>query len=110
VKRFRTLWSTSVAAILVAGGLTFATATPAQAATQLGGVSVQGACNVQYPGTSAVVVANNVFGWRCRTYWSGGPVDYSNINLSQQCRAQYGNGAYASYLDYNNAYSWRCYR
>lgn len=101
--------SSAIATATVAAGLTLGVTTQAHAA-ELGGVSVQGACNNQYPGTTAVVVANNVYGWRCRTYWSGGQVDYSGIDLSRQCRAQYGSGASANYLNYNDPYSWRCYR
>jgi hypothetical protein len=79
-------------------------------AVELGGVSIQGACNAQFPGTTADVVQNNVYGWRCKTYWSGGPVYYSGIDLSRQCRAQYGSSASANYTNYNDPYSWRCYR
>ena len=87
----------------------FGMVSPAQAATNLGGLSVQAACSNQWPGTNAVLVANNVYGWKCRTYWSGGPVNY-NVDLNRECRRAYGSGAYASYLDYNNPYSWRCWR
>lgn len=95
---------------IAAAAVTVGVASSASAATRLGGVSVQQACNAQYPGTTAVVVANNVYGWRCKTYWSGGPVYYTGIDLSRQCRAQYGSRAYANYTNYNNPYSWGCYR
>lgn len=99
-----------MALCITAASLVLGVAAPAHATTELGSVSVQQACNVQFPGTTAVVVENNVYGWRCRIYWSGGPVYYSGIDLSRQCRAQYGSSAYARYLDVNNPYSWRCYR
>lgn len=108
--RIRNRIATGLASLIIGAGLTLIPSAPAHATTTLGGVSVQGACDVQFPGTTAVVYIYNVSGWRCKTYWSGGPVYFSGIDLSRQCRAQYGAGAYAGYLDYNNPYSWRCYR
>jgi hypothetical protein len=35
--------------------------------TPAGPLDVQGYCNAKYPGSKAVVVENNTFGWRCRT-------------------------------------------
>jgi hypothetical protein len=86
-----------------------AVSTPAQAATRLGGVSVAGACFNQWPGSEVALTSNNVFGWKCRFWGSQGPL-YFGINLTQQCGVQYGGGAYAAYSNYNNPYSWSCYR
>jgi len=87
-----------------------AVAAPAQAATDLGGVSVWSGCNAQWPGSETALIANNVYGWKCRFWSTLGPV-YFDVDLSKQCKAQYNNTkAYAAYNDYNNPYSWRCRR
>ena len=39
---------------------------PAVTVTTVGGVDVQKYCSITYPGSRAVVVAWNAFGWRCR--------------------------------------------
>jgi hypothetical protein len=90
---------------------------PAHAApTNLGGVSVVGACinqlNIAPSAARAVLIANNISGWRCRYVGGVISVTYTwyNINLNSQCVVQYGNGAYASYSNFNDPYSWRCYR
>ena len=75
-----------------------------------------GACSNQLwiapSATRAVLVANNVTGWRCE--YVGGVISWIwytyNINLNQQCTVQYGPGAYARYTNYSNPYSWGCYR
>jgi hypothetical protein len=97
--------------LLVVGSLVgvVATAAPAQAA-DLGGVSVWNAC-VHQNGTPSdvVLVANNVHGWRC--FYNGGWNGvYMSVNLSQECKRVHGSSAYANYTNYNNPYSWRCYR
>ena len=90
---------------------------PAQAATQLGGVSVVGACINQLfiapPSARAVLIANNVSGWRCQYVGAGiPPVTYIwyNIDLNRECVVEFGSGAYARYFNFNDPYSWRCYR
>ena len=89
---------------------------PAQAASVLGGVSVVGACTNQLyiapSAARAVLIANNVSGWRCQYVGGVLTVTYTwyNINLNSQCVAQYGSGAYAKYSNFNDPYSWRCYR
>lgn len=76
----------------------------------LGGVSIDRACYYQNgPGYSVVLVSNNVTGWRCRYHGGWNFVDMS-VNLNQECRREYGNGAYATYLNFYNPYSWRCAR
>ena len=88
-------------------------AAPAQAAAKrvVGSVSVQQACRNQFTRTDAVTVNNTVYGWRCRFYGTNGnPIYISGIDLNKQCRVQYGSTATAGFLDYNNPYSWRCYR
>ena len=102
----------AVGLALVAGSLFGATAlaAPAHAATNLGGVSVWNACVYQNGTPSYVVlVQNNVMGWRCQ-YHGGWNAVYMGVNLTQECRRVHGSSAYAAYLDYNNPYSWRCWR
>jgi hypothetical protein len=110
--RPRLLAGSVVSAAIVLTAATATMAPAAHASTRLGGISVQGACNNQWQESTAVLIANNVFGWRCKYQegLGGGEVYYGSINLNQQCVYQYGNGAYAAYSDYNNPYSWSCYR
>jgi hypothetical protein len=83
---------------------------PAQAATNLGGVSVEAACdNQRGAATTARLMRHDVHGWFCALYIGGG-VHYYDVNLSQECRRVHGSSAYAAYLNYNDPYSWRCYR
>ena len=102
----------AVGLALVTGSLFGATAvaTPAHAATDLGGVSVWNACVYQHGTPSYVVlVSSNVLGWRCQ-YHGGAVSTYEGVNLTQECKRVHGGSAYAAYLDYNNPYSWRCWR
>ena len=99
----------ALASLVFGLGLFAAVTAPAHAASRLGGVSVAGACFNQWPGSEVVLLNHNVFGWKCRFWSSLGPV-YYGVDLTQQCVAQYGSRAYAAYSDYNNPYSWSCYR
>lgn len=68
-----------------------------------------GACANQWPGYWKVALINNtVYGWKCQFNSSLGPV-YEGVNLNQQCNYQYGTST-AKYTNYNNPYSWGCYR
>ncbi len=90
-----------LAALAMAFGTMTLVATPAQAG---GGVDLQRyGCNLQAPGTSAVIVKWNVYGWRCK-----GGISYFNIDVNRACKAQYGSLSSAYYTDYGNPYSWRC--
>ncbi|MGZ3145073.1 hypothetical protein ACVDFE_24365 [Lentzea chajnantorensis] len=80
---------------------------PASAAT--GSVSMQAACDNQYPGQGRVAKIRtwNVLGWRCVT--GVVPVADGQIDVTRQCRTQYGNpNAYSAYSAYSNPYSWYC--
>ncbi len=85
---------------------------PTHAATYLGGVSVQAACDNQYgPGSTATVLQWNVMGWRC--VFHGGWNAYTpGVDLTKQCKREYKRytGVYANYTNFNNPYSWGCYR
>lgn len=100
------------AAVTVAGALLGVTGTvvstqPASAAT--GSVSMQAACDNQYPGQGRVARIRtwNVYGWRCVT--GVVPVADGQIDVSRQCRTQYRNpNAYSRYWTYSDPYSWYC--
>jgi hypothetical protein len=84
-------------------------ALPAHAASRLGGVSMAGACQNQWPGSDVVLLNNTVYGWKCRFWSSLGPT-YWDINVTKQCNDQYHkSNAYGAFSDYNNPYSWSCY-
>ncbi|HEX5753998.1 MAG TPA: calcium-binding protein [Archangium sp.] len=59
----------------------------------------------QTHGSSAyeVLVQFNAYGWKCRL----NGVDY-NMSLDAACRQQHVDGDSASFLDFNNPYSWFC--
>jgi len=82
------------------------TATQASAATTLGGVDMQRACDTQYPGRGSRATVTNwssAYSWRCvAPSFSGG------IDVSRECVTQYGQGAYAGLRDAANPYSWYC--
>lgn len=98
----------------VASGIAVATcllggATPALAATRIGGVDMQAACNSQQPafGLRAVVKdQHNAYSWRCEAPWG-----YSTgIDVNRACTSQYGPGTYAGLADSRNPYTWYCQR
>jgi hypothetical protein len=100
-----------VLGICLAGliGAGVGTAASANAATILGGVSMQHACDVQYPGYGLSAVVTNqhsAYSWRCTSPWgySGG------ISVAQECLAEYGGGAFPVVLNQYDPYSWRCER
>jgi hypothetical protein len=116
---------TGVATAAALFGSTLLTATPAEAATPLGGVDMQRACRTQYPsgwGLTAHVSdwKNSAFGstgyandpdnaytWRCWAPWDHRT--YS-IDVNRACVNQYGRGAYAGLGNSTDPYSWYCRR
>lgn len=86
-------------------------ARPASAATRLGGISVQSACDHQYgTGLVAELYGKTVLNWYC-TFKSGKYIMGRNsVDLSRECRRVYGSYTYAAYTNYYNPYSWGCYR
>jgi hypothetical protein len=111
----RRLAGAAVACGLALAGIVSVSA-PAHASSILGGVSVAGACSNQLfiapSATRAVLIAYNTSGWRCRYVGAVISVTYTwyNINLNQECSVEYGAGAFARYLNFNDPYSWRCWR
>jgi hypothetical protein len=98
---------TITAATLI--GLGSVTALPGPASAATGSVSMQAACDNQYPaqGRIAKVRTNNVYGWKCVT--GSVPVADGDIDVWRQCRTQYNNpNAYGGFTNYNNPYSWYC--
>ena len=108
--RGRTTLVGAACVVLAAGGLGLVTASPAQAATRLGGVDMQRACDTQWPGyglTAHVNDPNNAYSWRCWAPW-----DHTSygIDVNRECVTQYGAGAYAGLGSTTNPYSWFCQR
>jgi hypothetical protein len=94
----------SLVALAMAATATTATAGLATPAFAGGGMDLQRyGCDIQAPGTWVVLRSNNVYGWRCYT----GLYDLG-IDVNQVCRAEYGSGSSAYYLDFYNPYTWRC--
>jgi hypothetical protein len=91
---------------LTIGGLGIS-ATAAQAATYKGGVSMQWACEKQYPGqgrTARVLDQRNAFSWVCKSQFG----HQGGIDVNRACRDTYGGGAYAQLGDRRNPYTWYC--
>ena len=107
------------ASLIIAIGLAFTVAAPAEASTRLGGIDVTQACIDQwgwYWG-EAYLRNNNAYGWTCRHMeivcfsWACGPY-YSyigGIDMSAACRSQYHRWNAYAHLDQNNARGWQCY-
>jgi hypothetical protein len=83
-------------------GTSLGIAAPASASVRGLNLQVSG-CNYQAPGTTLVLRANNVYGWKCYT----GLYDLS-ISIDAACRYTYGSGSSAYYLNFWDPYSWRC--
>lgn len=97
----------SLTAVLLSFGVMLAASPSASAATRLGGVSIWSACVNQHGTPSGVVnVTRNVMGWRCAYRGVAGP----GVDLTRECRRTYGSSAYSGYTNWNDPYSWSCYR
>jgi hypothetical protein len=105
-----TLRKVMAAGAIVLGGLVgVGAASPAHAGVYLGGVDMQGACNNQYPGMglrAVVLDQRNAYSWVCTSPWGY----RQGIDVTRQCRVQYGWSAYAGLWDSRNPYSWFCQR
>jgi hypothetical protein len=108
-----TVGATVASAALTLGGMAVA-APQAHAATTLGGLNLAAFCRYVTSGgnvTSWVWIQNpqNVYQWRC-SYLDSKGLQTKGMDLNFACRWSYGPGSYAGYLNFNNPYSWRCYR
>lgn len=91
---------------LVLGGVGIS-ATAAQAATNQGGVSMQWACEKQYPAqgrTARVLDQRNAYSWVCESQFG----HRGGIDVNRACRDTYGSKAYAQVGDKKNPYTWYC--
>jgi hypothetical protein len=100
-------------------------ATPAEAATRLGGVDMQRACTKQHPAewglkarvndsensawglTGQVNDPDKAYSWRCWAPWDHSTYE---IDVNRACVDQYGAGAYARLGNSTNPFSWYCQR
>ena len=75
-----------------------------------GGVNMDLACMLQYPGQDAIATTNggqDVYSWICFGEL-GHASTLGGINVDEACVYQYGPGAVALFSDYGDAYSWYC--
>lgn len=80
---------------------------PSQGSGSLGGVDMQRACDTQYPGRGLKAVATNpgsAYSWQCT-----GPGVSLGIDVTAECRTQYGYGAISAVSNPNSAWSWYCH-
>lgn len=102
---------TALLGLATIGGSLLATIPNAQAATQLGGVSVAAYCvkNVSsgnlWVDSRAVNINNKWNGWRCVA--ANGSM--FEVDMNKACRQQYSSDAYAGTVG-TGASDWRCYR
>ncbi len=82
----------------------------------VGGLNLSGYCNATYAfgpflPSWAVLQQNNVYGWKCKQETSV-PFfyNYYSIDTNAVCRWQYGGSISSAFTNYNNPYSWYCYR
>jgi surface antigen len=79
---------------------------PPAAGSPIGGVNMQAACDIQYPGQgrrAVVLDAHNAYSWVCA---SG--AGNAGINVNGACATQYGYGATSGLTDASNPYTWYC--
>lgn len=103
----------SIFALILMFGFNALSYETTNAITRLGGVSVYDACRYQYSAAYAWEVfvlpdTYNVMGWRC--YLNHIHSGYVELDLNAECRREYGSLARATYDDFNDPYSWYCYK
>lgn len=98
-----------LAGVALAAAVVFGSATASFAATNLGGLSVQTACNGFKAGSTAVVASWNAGGWVCRKAGTS-DLKVGQYMMSWSCLQKYGGPVSANYTAWNDPYSWRCYR
>lgn len=80
---------------------------PPPSSSSLGGVDMQRACDTQYPGRGLKAVATNTssaYSWQCV-----GPGVSLGIDVTAECRTQYGYGAISAVSNPASAWSWYCH-
>lgn len=106
--------SRSLACALASLALTAAVATagasPAHAASDVGGLDISRYCRVALSPSwyASIPKPSDPYGWVCRTA-NGASLRVGVTGLHDTCRIQYGSSAVAV-LTYYSAYGWRCYR
>ena len=102
---------TLAVSLLMVMGISVALVQPAFAASRISGVFVQSACDYQHGPGSTAMSFGDVMSWRC--IYNGGWNFYAQgVNLNTECKREHPglSGVYATYTDFNNAYTWGCYR
>jgi hypothetical protein len=76
---------------------------------RLGGIDMNDACYGQYGwADSELLPPYNVMSWKCR-FHGGRNVIYKSIDLNRYCARVY-RGSHADFVDFNDPYSWGCYK
>lgn len=78
-----------------------------QGSGSLGDVDMQRACDTQYPGRGLRATATNpgsAYSWQC-----AGPGVSLGIDVTSECRTQYGYGAVSAAANPASAWSWYCH-
>ena len=107
-KRRNSLLVAATSIILVAGSMTLAT--PAYAASDIGGLNITAACKAILGSAWSATTNNpsNPWSWYCVKPGSSVSLG-TQASMNDVCLSNYGAGAYAV-LTYSSAYGWRCYR
>ena len=99
----------AAASIALAAG-TIASAAPAYAASDIGGLNITAFCKANF-GSAWSATTNNPsspYSWYCVKPGSSIAIG-GTPGMNDVCYSNYGAGAYAV-LTYYSAYGWRCYR
>ena len=100
-----------LAGVMVVAGGTFWTSSDVHAVsgTKISGISISSACRNQY-GWDDVELRPpyDVMSWKCR--FAGSVVVYKGVNLDRfYCKKNWP-GSHADYTNFNDPYSWGCYK
>ena len=108
-------WAATAAFVVTAASTVVVGAAPAQAASRLGGISVERECQDQ-DGYHARIKTWSACGWVCNPFSAPVPANAliydKGVDMNRACRRQYPGlpYAYSGYADAGNPYSWSCYR
>ncbi|NOK63952.1 MAG: hypothetical protein GFH27_549319n132 [Chloroflexi bacterium AL-W] len=100
----------TIVSLLLVGLIAIANIPAAHAATDLGGLDLYTYCHVHHkwwaPQMAVLILPMDAASWRCRDRTG----HLNSINTNHVCAWQYGYGAWASTSNWDDPYSWRCYR
>lgn len=99
------------AATLIAGSAILPLSGTANAAQIVAtDVDVRGYCQSLGYADTELARYYDPYSWSCTTSWRGWRRWLSKTDFNDACRRVAGAGSWAAVLEWNNAFSWRCWR